>query len=361
MKWWVRAAWMACAFLAGWLLREPVPQSTAQLPDGGVYHGPLQQGLMHGQGEIRWPDGSRYQGGFVAGLYHGQGVMEYADGSRYEGEWQAGEFVGSDPSDSISAGIDQRLEQALYSEQIRLQQQLATLAAGTPGQVELYFLGIAGDGTQRVFGREIDFVHRQLQQRYDLRQRSVLLINDRERIGEVAMATRTSVESALGALARQMNPDEDVLLLYLTSHGSEQHEFMLDQEGLLLPDLSAQALQKLLDEAGIRWQLVIVSACYSGGVLPLLQHPDRLVMTSAAADRASFGCADDAELTYFGRALFAEAFPHVVQWPAMFAAAQRWIEQKEAAEGMKASQPQLAVGEHILPQLARIVLQDEPP
>lgn len=307
MKGWVKAAWMACAFVAGWLLREPVPPPPAQLPV----------------------------------------EEDYSESYTLS-------------ADAVMA-IEQRVEQALYTEQVRLQQQLATLAAGTPGQTELYFLGIAGDGTQRVFGREIDFIHQQLQQRYDLRQRSVLLINDRERIGEVVMATRTSVEDALRALARQMNPDEDVLLLYLTSHGSEQHDIMLDQEGLLLPDLSAQVLRQLLDDVGIRWQLVIVSACYSGGVVPLLQHPDRLVMTSAAADRASFGCTDDAELTYFGRALFAEAFPHYVQWPEMFAAAQRWIEQQERAEDMLPSLPQLAVGERILSQLARVPLQGESP
>lgn len=307
MKGWVKAAWMACAFVAGWLLREPVPPPPAQLPV----------------------------------------EEDYSESYTLS-------------ADAVMA-IEQRVEQALYTEQVRLQQQLATLAAGTPGQTELYFLGIAGDGTQRVFGREIDFIHQQLQQRYDLRQRSVLLINDRERIGEVVMATRTSVEDALRALARQMNPEEDVLLLYLTSHGSEQHDIMLDQEGLLLPDLSAQVLRQLLDDVGIRWQLVIVSACYSGGVVPLLQHPDRLVMTSAAADRASFGCTDDAELTYFGRALFAEAFPHYVQWPDMFAAAQRWIEQQERAEDMLPSLPQLAVGERILPQLARVPLQGESP
>ena len=360
MNRWVMAAWMACAFGAGWLLREPLPSAPVQLPDGGTYTGPLQSGLMQGNGEIRWPDGSFYQGEFASGLYHGQGVLEYADGTRYEGEWREGEFI-SASAETENTTTDLRLEQALYSEQVLLQQQLANLAPGQTGTTELYFLGIAGDGTQRVFGREIDFIHRQLQQRYDLAGRSVLLINDRERIGDVAMATRTSLENALHALAQKMNPNEDVLLLYLTSHGSETHDFMLDQDGLLLPDLPAQTLRELLDSAGIRWQMVILSACYSGGAVPLLQNADRLVMTSAAADRASFGCTDDAELTYFGRALFAEAFPQHVDWQAQFAAARSWIEHKELAEGATPSLPQLAVGEAILPQLARIPLRGEPP
>lgn len=361
MNRWVMAAWMACAFVAGWLLREPLPPALATLPDGGVFTGTLQGGLMQGRGEIHWPDGSYYQGEFADGLYHGEGVFEYADGTRCEGEWRAGEFISAASDSSSDTTIDQRVEQALYSEESRLLQQLDTLAPGTPGQTELYFLGIAGDGTQRVFGREIDFVHQQLQQRYDLHQHSLLLINDRERMGDTVMASRTSIESALWALSQAMNPDEDVLLLYFTSHGSETHDLMLDQEGLLLPDLPAQTLQQLLDQSGIRWQVVIVSACFSGGVVPLLQSPDRLVMTSAAADRSSFGCSDDAELTYFGRALFEQAFPASVDWPVMFETAQHWIEQKESAEGVKSSQPQLAVGDRILPQLAQIPLQGGAP
>lgn len=266
-----------------------------------------------------------------------------------------------DAYEPVSDAVVAQLEQALYSEHERLQQQLAQVQPGIPGQPELFFLGIAGDGTQRVFGREVDFVHQQLAQRYALDGHSLLLINDRERIGTTAMATRTSVQQALQTFAHQMNPDEDVLLLYLTTHGSEDHYLMLDQEGLLLPDLAAQDLSAWLDDSGIRWQVVIVSACFSGGAVPLLQHPDRLVMTSAAADRSSFGCTDDADLTYFGRALFEQAFPVETDWPAMFDRASRWIEQREAQEDMTPSRPQLAAGERILQQLAQLPRQEATP
>lgn len=308
MNGWTKAAWLASAFMAGWLLREPLASAP---PVGEEY-------LIQLEGAGDW----------------------------YEEPYEL------DPQ------VEQKLEQALYSEQARLQQHLASLVPGIPGQPELYFLGVAGDGTQRVFGREVDFVHQRLQQRYDLAGRSLLLINDRTRIGEVVMATRTSIEAALQALARAMNP-EDVLLLYFTSHGGENHDLMLDQEGMLLPDLSAERLRQLLDQSGIRWQVVIISACYSGGVIPLLQDAHRLIMTSAAADRSSFGCTDDADMTYFGRALFANAFPQHVEWPAMFDTATGWIKQWEREEGMQPSNPQLQVGDAILPQLARIPLRGE--
>ncbi len=311
MKRVVMVAWMACAFGAGWLLREP------------------------------WP-----------------GVVEFTDVGLYQGEWQDVPFEEAS-ADSSSDGItDRLLEQALYTEQERLQYQLDRVVPGIAGLPELYFLGIAGDGTQRVFGREIDFVGERLQQRFDLHEHQLLLINDRTRIGSVAMATRTSVQQALQTLAQRMNPDEDVLLVYMTSHGSQTHDFILEQEGLLLPDLSADSVRELLDQSGIRWQVVIVSACFSGGLLPMLQNPDRLIMTSAAADRSSFGCSDDSEMTYFGRALFDEAFASHAQWPAMFTAARGWIEQRETEEGIEPSYPQIAVGANILSQLDRIAVKD---
>lgn len=303
------AAWLACAFGAGWLLRDTrvVVEPVASLE---------------------------------------QSTQEYPDEDVYE--------------DADFDLAEQRVEQALYSEQARLQLELESVAPGVPGKTELYFLGIAGDGTQRVFGRELDYVKQQLAQRYDLQAHRITLINDRTRIGQVAMATRYSVEQALTTLTRAMNPDEDVLLIYMTSHGSEDHYFALDQEGMLLPDLAAENLQTLLDQSGIRWQVVIMSACFSGGVIPLLQNPDRLIITSAAADRASFGCSDDADMTYFGRALFEQSFPQTRQWTDMFTLADRWIEQREREEGMTPSLPQMAVGANILAQLARIDAKDGP-
>lgn len=359
MKQMMLAAALAGMFGLGWVLHGHPDATSVPLPDGGIYTGPLQDGLMQGQGEIRWPDGSRYQGELVAGVFHGRGLMEYADGSRYEGQWRDGEFI--DPvADPQSDAASQKLEQALYSEQTRLQRQLASLVPGKPGVVELYFLGIAGDGTQQVFGREVGFVQQALQQRYGLDGHSLLLVNDRDRIGQMPMATRTSLQQALQTLGQVMNPAEDVLLLYLTSHGSPQHDFVLEQEGMLLPDLPAQQLADMLDAAGIRWQLVILSACFSGGAVPLLQNPDRLVMASAAADRSSFGCSDDAELTWFGRALFGEAFPRHLDWVEQFRAAQDWIAQQEKIESMEPSLPQLAAGDAVLEQLRRIPLRPVP-
>ncbi|MDE1986488.1 MAG: peptidase C13 [Alphaproteobacteria bacterium] len=83
-------------------------------------------------------------------------------------------------------------------------------------------------------------------------------------------------------------------LAYFTSHGSGS--------GIVLgqSDLSPQQMSDIVDNAcGTRPTVVIVSACYSGIFVPALQAPNRIVLTAAAADRASFGCGQSDKYTYF--------------------------------------------------------------
>ncbi|HVL02201.1 MAG TPA: C13 family peptidase [Dongiaceae bacterium] len=348
--------------------------------DGESWKGTFVDGNLKGPGEYSDGEGNRYVGAFEFWQYQGKGIFYDRDNSRYEGEFQYGQFHGKgvmhlpEPQHGvlsysgqwrngtlISADVPafvehtaEKLEQALYTEAPRLEQQLQQVQAGVPGVTELYYLGVAGDGSQRVFGREIDFVTQQLQQRYPLDGHSVTLINDRFRVGDASMATRVSLEKAVQALAAKMNADEDVLLLYLTSHGSADHRFSLHQNGLRLPDLDAPTLAEILKKSGIRYQILMVSACYSGGFVPVLKRKDRLVMTAAAADRTSFGCSDESDMTYFGRAYFKEAFPTQPDWIKAFEQARQWIERTEKEEKKTPSQPQIAVGRDIEAKLTQL-------
>lgn len=325
--------------------------------EGNRYVGTFEDWQYQGTGIFYFRDQSRYEGEFRNGQMHGEGVMHLAAPEQgvlsYRGRWRKGTLVSADVPAFVEK-TDEKLEKALYSEAQRLQQQITELRPGVKGVTDLFFLGVAGDGSQRVFGREIDFITQQLQHAFNLDGRSITLINDRFRIGDASMATRISLEKTLQALAANMNLDEDVLLLYVTSHGSKDHHFVLGQKGLDLPDLSAETLAQMLRESGIRYQIVMVSACYSGGFLPLLEGPERLVMTAAAADRNSFGCSDDSDMTYFGKAFFKEAFPVEHDWVKAFEAARQWIEQREKDEKITPSLPQIAVGKRIERKLAQL-------
>ena len=65
----------------------------------------------------------------------------------------------------------------------------------------------------------------------------------------------------------------------------------------------------MLDASGIRWRIVVISACYAGGFIAALSDPHTVVMAAAAPDRTSFGCSTDSEMTFFTEALFKQALP----------------------------------------------------
>ncbi len=315
--------------------------------DGSRYQGEFREGVFEGEGVYHFAEGGQYQGSFRDGLFHGAGTVVLAEPvegvSEYSGRWQDGELITSDqPEWATHYGA--ALEAQLYGEGARLEQALDALRPGQPGVPEAYLLAVAGDGGQRVFGREVDYVTEQLAQRFGDRLQSLKLVNDRTRLGPAPLATRTSIARALERIGAQMNVEEDLLLLYMTSHGSRDHELALDQPGLDLPDLSDAELGALLDASGIRWKLAIISSCYSGGFIPYLENDTSLVITAAAADRSSFGCSDEAELTDFARALFARALPHTGDWHEAFAAARGFVRYWESERNLNSSNPQLAVG-----------------
>lgn len=116
-----------------------------------------------------------------------------------------------------------------------------------------------------------------------------------------------------------------------------------------MPDLPATELGKLLKESGIRWKVTVVSACYSGGFIAPLKDDHTLVITAARADRTSFGCADENDFTYFGRAFFKESLPGAKSFDDAFAKARiliaKWEEEDfnagDKASGEEHSEPQI--------------------
>jgi len=75
-----------------------------------------------------------------------------------------------------------------------------------------------------------------------------------------------------------------------------------------------------------------------------------VIMTAARADRVSFGCSEEADFTYFGDALFAEALNQTDDLKQAFELARSSVAEREQREGFEASEPQLwappAVLEH---------------
>ena len=151
-----------------------------------------------------------------------------------------------------------------------------------------------------------------------------------------------------------MDTQHDVLVLYVTTHGSRNAVLATDLPPLTLYNIDPPSLKALLDEAGIRNRVLIISACYSGAFIAPLRSPDTLIMTASVADRPSFGCGAESEFTYFGDAIFNQALRRTLSFEEGFALALPAIQQREAAEGFESSRPQIAVGEAIRERLGGV-------
>jgi hypothetical protein len=249
------------------------------------------------------------------------------------------------------AGTPEFDDDLIYSQPGLLNQQLERLQPGAPNSAQLFFLGVAGDSAQKVFLREIRSVYQIMLGRFTSPEHSLLLINNEETLRAGPIATTTSIEAAAKRIGAVMDRDNDVLFIYLTSHGSQEDGFSLNLPPLRLRDLQPAELRRILDEAGIRWRVIVVSACYSGVFLQPLESDQALVITAAAADRTSFGCADENDYTYFGRAYFEEALAGTDSFVEAFERAREIVTAREKAEGETPSLPQISLGRDIAEKL----------
>ncbi len=268
--------------------------------DGSHYKGEFIDWRLSGQGSLQLADGSTYVGGFLNDAYHGHGRLTLASGQVESGTWANGVRV----RDQKGKLLPDPLDLALLNQGRLLEEALARVPRSAP-PIQLYSLVVAGDGQQSVFLREADYVSNMLKVRFGARGQ-VTLVNHRDHMATRPMATRETLTRAAITLAERSGP-EDLVFIYLTSHGSQDHQLVLDQPRLQLADLTADELATALAPLKNRDKVIVISACYSGGYIAPLKDERTVIMTAARADRVSFGCSEEADFTYFGDALFAEA------------------------------------------------------
>jgi hypothetical protein len=148
-----------------------------------------------------------------------------------------------------------------------------------------------------------------------------------------------------------MDRENDVLFLVLSSHGSEEPSLSVSNGLMPFAQLDGESLASALRESGVRWKVVIVSACHSGAFIAPLSGPDTIVITAAAPERTSFGCSDDRDLTYFGEAFFRDALPAAADLEAAFRTAVDQIAARERREGVEPSEPQAVFDPELLERL----------
>ena len=230
---------------------------------------------------------------------------------------------------------------------------LAAMPAQRPGVPDVYVLGFAGDGGENVFGNEVAYLETLMSQRYGAAGRTIALINrpDSPERGKRPLATLANLRRALAGMGAAMAADEDLLFLYITTHGTRKHALTVRLPGHFDTAIMPGPLRAALDDAGIRNRILVVSACYSGGFVPALQGPDTIVLAAARRDRPSFGCGDASSATYFGRALLIEGMNRDGGLLEAFEYARRQIARREKLDELTPSQPQVDIGKDALRML----------
>jgi len=248
-------------------------------------------------------------------------------------------------------------EESFYRQPDLLRQALADIKPERKGVIDVYMVGVAGYGNQDVFMREVDSVAKLFRERFDADGHIVKLVNNPKTAMSLPIASSTSLRAALKRVGTTMNADEDLLVLFLTSHGSQDHHFSLELWPLELKQLDPAMLREMLDASGIKNRVVIVSACYAGGFVKALSGDNTVVIAAAAPDRNSFGCSNENDWTYFGKAYFDEALRKTLSFTQAFEMAKTAIDKREKEENFDPSMPQMAVGGAIKAKLAALERQ----
>ena len=220
-----------------------------------------------------------------------------------------------------------------------------------PGVSDLYFVGFGSYGSQDVFMKEVQYANNLFDERFDTKGRSAALVNNIKTIDSMPLASATNLRSVINHVGKLINPEEDILFLYLTSHGSKQHELSVELVPLTLNMVDPGFLKESLDSTQIKYRVILVSACFSGGFVEPLKDDYTLIMTAADVDRKSFGCSNESEFTYFGKAVFEEQLNHSRDFIVSFNEAITSIQNREQSEQREPSHPQLFIGDKIREKL----------
>lgn len=248
-------------------------------------------------------------------------------------------------------------QDALEAQSRTLVEALDAIEPQRPGVTDLYVLTFAPYADEDVFSREVKMVGAVMRERFDAAGREMNLQNHARTLATVPWATPLNLQRAIGRMAERMDVREDILFLHLTSHGARNGRLAADFEPLEVDEVTPADLRRWLDDAGVRYAVISISACFSGSWIPALEAPGTLVLTAADATHTSYGCGRLSELTFFGRAMYDEQLRKTRSFEAAFAAALPVIDrrEKEAGKSDGPSNPQMRMGVEVRPRLEALV------
>jgi hypothetical protein len=266
--------------------------------------------------------------------------------------WLSSSFAPNDPwwltpgaPTAAPEGMSAGSEAVLATQNMLLDHALSDIADERPAATDLYFVGFAPYGRDDGFRNDVDAAQKVMDERWGTTDRSLLLINSPQTLLTTPFATITNLRETLNEIGAAIDAEDDVVMLYLTSPGGRGPRLTADLPPLSLVELTPPGLRQLLDDAGIKWRIIVVSACYSGGFIEPLQDDNTLIVTSTRAGQASPGCGKAGESTVFGEAFFQKGMGTTTSFAAAFDVAKMRVAERERdAKIAQPSEPQWWIG-----------------
>jgi len=214
--------------------------------------------------------------------------------------------------------------------------------------------GVLLDSQQDTFYSELVSVKELLEERFDAAGRSIVLINNTATLKNYPIATASNLRATLAHLGNVINTEEDIVLLHIATHGGNDYRLALDLPPLELAQLTPSSLARMLADSGIKWKVIVISACFSGGFIEPLKDDNTLIITAADAFHSSFGCDYESDYTWFSQALYDEALRDTFSFVEAFEAAREAVGEREREEGYPPSNPQMFAGAAMKKKLAAL-------
>jgi Peptidase C13 family len=227
----------------------------------------------------------------------------------------------------------------------RLASAIAALQTQRPGTVDVYVISIGLD-SDPVFGREAGEAANVLSRRYNAAGRTIFLTAGADdKATGIPQGSPPNLATALAAVAGKMNLKEDVLILFATTHGDPNSGLAYRDGNNGIGMIAPLRLASLLDGLGFERRMILLSACYAGIFLPLLTNENSIIVTAAASNRTSFGCAPGNDWTFFGDALINNGLRKAQPFDKAAEEAVSLIAKWESSKQLVPSRPQTFVGD----------------
>ncbi len=274
-----------------------------------------------------------------------------------------GVFVWFFPRDELWSTADEPVASAptslLHEDVFHLQGellggQLADLQDERPDVADLYFLGVASDASQPAAAGEVQAVRRLMDRRFDTSGRSLVLANNPASLTTLPIATATNLEEALSGLGDIINPDEDVVFVYLSARSARDQQLAFAMPPLTLGPVNPTRLARMLADSGIKWRVIVVAACYSGGFIEPLKDDNSLIITASDSDQSSPACEAGEEPSWFTSAFFDAPLRSSRALLDAFPRARAALQERARQAGERSPNPQIYLGSAMKEKLDRL-------